>query len=86
MESRNSKFLKNDLISGSGQFHDTLSKRDHYQGQTSSSSHRLAVIHSHEVEMGIRQPVIKNPQTFEPVDRVIEEQQNVEQPIEHPVE
>ena len=30
VESRNAKFLENDLVSGSGQFHDTLSERDHY--------------------------------------------------------
>ena len=86
MESRNAKFLENDLVDGSGQIHDTLFERDHYQAQTSGSSHKLIVIHTHEVEMGIRQPVIENPQTFEPVDRVFEEQQNVEQSIEHPVE
>ena len=86
MESRNTNFLENDLISGSCQFHDTLSKRDHYQDQTFGSTHRQTVIHTHEVETGIRQPIIKNPQTFEPVDCVVEEQQNVEQLIEHPVE
>ena len=56
-------------------------ERDHYQGQTSSSSHRLAAIHTHEVEIGIRQLVIENPHTFEPIDHVVEEQ-----PIEHLVE
>ena len=73
VESRNSKFLENDLIGGSGQIHDTLYEKDHYQAQTSSSSHKLTVIHTHEVEMGIRQPVIENPQTFELVDLVVEE-------------
>ena len=78
------KFLE-DLIDGSGQFHDTLFERDHYQGQTSSSSHRLVVIHTYEVETGIR-PVIKNPQTLELVDHVVEEHQNVGQPIEYSIE
>ena len=55
------KFLENDLISGSGQIRDTLSERDHYQGHTSGSSHRLTFKHTHEVETGIRQPVIDNP-------------------------
>ena len=36
--------------------------------------------------MSIRQLVVENPQTFESVDRIVEEQQNVEQLIEHPVE
>ena len=71
VKSRNSKFLENDLIHGSGQIHDTLFERDHYQGQTSGSSHRLTVIHTHVVETGIRQQVIENPQTFEPVDLVV---------------
>ena len=43
-------------------------------------------MHTHEVETGIRQLFIENPQNFEPIDRVVEEQQNVEQQIEHPVE
>ena len=42
-------------------------------------------MHTHEVETSIRQLFVENPQTFEPVDRVVEEQQNVEQLIEHPV-
>ena len=58
--------------------HDTLFERDHYQDQTFGSSHRLTVIHIHEVETGIRQLVIENPQTFELTDHVVEEQQNVE--------
>ena len=86
VESRNTKFIENDLIGGSGQFHDILFEIDHYQGQTSSSSHRLTVIHTYEVETGIRQLIIENPQTFEPIDHVVKEQQNVEQPIEHQVE
>ena len=46
----------------------------------------MTIIHTHEVETSIRKPVIKNPQTFELVDRVVEEQQNVDQQIEHSVE
>ena len=86
MESRNAKFLENDLINRSGQIHDTLFERDHYQGQTSDSSHRMTIIHTHKVQKGIRQRVIENPQTFDLVDHVVEEQQNIEQPIEHPIE
>jgi len=33
MESRNEKFLENDLISGSGQFQDIASEKDHYEAQ-----------------------------------------------------
>ena len=32
MESRNAKFLENDLISGSDQFQDIVSEKDHYEG------------------------------------------------------
>ena len=85
MESRNAKFLENDLLSGNGQFHDTLFEIDHYQGQDPSPSHRLIVIHTHEVEIVIRQPTIEVPHTFKPIDHVVEEPQNVEQPIEHTV-
>ena len=42
------KFLENDLIGGSGQIHDTLSERDHYQGQTPGSSNRPTIIHTYE--------------------------------------
>ena len=55
VESRNEKCLENDLVSWSGQFHDSLSKRDHYQGQAPGPSHKLTIIHTHEVEKGIRQ-------------------------------
>ena len=86
MESRNAKFLENDLVSGSGQFHDNLFERDHYQGQDLGPSHRLTIIHTHRVESGIRQPIIQDPRTSRPIDHIIEDQQNVEQQIEQPVE
>ena len=54
MESRDTKFLKNDLVSGNGQFHDTLREKDHHQSQAPGPSHRLIVIYTHEVERGIR--------------------------------
>ena len=73
VESRNAKFLKNDLVSGSGQFHDTLSERDHYQGPDPGLSHRLTVIRTHEVETGIRKPTIEVSHTSEPIDHVVEE-------------
>ena len=82
VESRNVKFLENDLVSGSGQFHDTLFERDHYRGQDPGPTHRLIVKHTHEVETSIRQPTIEVPHISEPIDHVVEEPQNVEQPIE----
>ena len=85
VESRNAKFLENDLVSGSGQFHDTLFERDHYQGQVLGPSHRLTDIHTQEVETDIRQPTIEVPHTSEPIDHVVKEPQNVEQPIEQTI-
>ena len=67
------KFPENDLTSRSGQFHDTLFERDHYQDQDLSPSHRLIVIRTHEVEICIGQPIIEAPHTSEPIDHVVEE-------------
>ena len=86
MESRNEKFHENNLVSKSSQFHDTLSEKDHHQSQGPGLSHRLTIIHTHEVESGIRQPIIEDPRTAEPMDLIVEEHQNVEQQIERPIE
>ena len=51
---RNAKFLENDLVSGSGQFLDTLPEKDHHQSQAHGTSHRLTSIHTFEVESDIR--------------------------------
>ena len=61
MESRNAKFLKNGLISGSDQFQDIVFEKDHYKGQPSSSSDRLIVIHTLQVQPSVRQPVLDVP-------------------------
>ena len=81
MESRNAKFLENDLVSRSSQFHNTLSKKYHHQSQAPGLSHKFTV-RTHEVESGITQPIIEAPQTYEPMDLIVEEHQNVEQSIE----
>ena len=90
MESRNAKFLENDMISGSDQFEDITSEKDHYEVEPSKSSDRLFVIHTPQVQRGVRQPVTEIPQIVENdhVDQVINEehQENVEQPIIEPVE
>ena len=54
MESRNAKFLENDLISGSDQFQDIVSEKDHYEGQPFGSSDRLIVIHTPQVQPSVR--------------------------------
>jgi len=46
MESRNAKYLENDLISGSDQFQDIAFEKDHYEAQPSSYSDILIVIHT----------------------------------------
>ena len=86
MESRNTKFLENDLVSGNGQFQDNFSEKDHHQSQAPGLSHRLNVIHTHEVESGIRQPIIEEPCTSKPMDLIVEEHQNVKQLIEPSIE
>ena len=65
MESRNAKFLENDLISGSDQFQNISSERDHYEAEPSRTSNRLVVIPTPQVKMGVRQPVIEVPQAVE---------------------
>jgi len=61
VESRNVKFIENDLISWSCQFQDIASEKDHYEALPSISSNRLIVIHTPQVQMGVRQPMIEIP-------------------------
>ncbi|RDX83963.1 hypothetical protein CR513_35068, partial [Mucuna pruriens] len=46
MESRNVKFLDNDLMSRNDQFKNLVSKHDHVASQPSTSNDRLVVIHN----------------------------------------
>ena len=46
VESKNAKFLKNDLISRSNRFQDVVCERDHIDAQPSTLSDRLIVIHN----------------------------------------
>ena len=58
MESKNAKFLENDLISRSDQSHNLVSMRD----QSSTSSDRLVIIHNTpQVQTGVEQPIIEVP-------------------------
>jgi len=71
LEPRNAKFLENDLISGSDQFHNTISVRD----QPSTSSQRLIVVHNTpQVQLGVEQPINEIPQAAEnmPIDQVVQ--------------
>ena len=88
VESRNAKFLKNDLISGSDHFQDIVFVNDHY-GQPSGSSDRLYVIHTPQVQPNVRQPFLEVPHIadIDPIDQVVNEEisEIVEQPIEQQV-
>ena len=69
VESRNAKFLENDLISGSDQSQDLVSMRD----QPSTSSQRLVIMDNiTSVQLDVEQPIIENPQATDdlPVDEV----------------
>ena len=59
VESKNAKFLENDLISGSDQSHNLVSMRD----QPSTSSERLVIIHNTpQVQTGVKKLIIEVPQ------------------------
>ena len=59
MESKNAKFLENDLISGSDQSQDLVSVKD----QPSTSSQRLIIVHNTpQVQPDVEQQIIKDPQ------------------------
>ena len=76
MESRNAKFLENDLISGSGRFQDIVSEKDHYEAQPSGSRDRLIVIHTLQVQPSVRQPFPEVPHIayIDPVNQVTNEE------------
>ena len=76
MESRNAKFLENDLISGSDQTRNIVSEKDHSKSQPSTSSDRLVIIHSTpQVQTGVEQPIVEVPQAADdiPVDQGVQE-------------
>ena len=55
VESRNAKFLENDLICGSDRFQDIVYEKDHIDAQPSTSSDKLIVIHNApQVQIGDR--------------------------------
>ena len=85
VESRNAKFLENDLISGSDLSHNIVSEKDHINSQLSTSSDRLIVIHNTpQIQTSVRQLIIENPQAADnnPVDQVVQEFPEItEQPV-----
>ena len=54
VESRNAKFMKYDLVSGSDQFRNIVSDIDHIESQLSTSRDRLFVVHNTlQVQTGV---------------------------------
>ena len=90
VESRNAKFLENDLISGSDKFQDIVYEKGHYEDQSSGSSDRLIVIHTLQVQPSVRQPLPEVPHIadIDLVDQVANEEisEIVEQLIEQQVD
>ena len=76
VESRNAKFLENDVISGRDRFKDLIPAHDHTESQPSTSSDRLVIVHNTPpVQTRVKQPVIEVPQAAEnfPVDQLVHE-------------
>ena len=66
VESRNAKFLENDMISGRDRFMDLISIHDHIETQPSSSYDRLVIVHNTpQVPISVEQPIIEVPQVAE---------------------
>uniref|UniRef100_A0A803KS92 Retroviral polymerase SH3-like domain-containing protein n=1 Tax=Chenopodium quinoa TaxID=63459 RepID=A0A803KS92_CHEQI len=57
VESRNAKFLKNDLVSGSDEFRDNFSEKDHVEVSPINLSDRMVIVHVPQVQPGVMQPV-----------------------------
>ena len=83
MESRNAKFLENDLISGSDQSQDLVSVRD----QPSTSSQRLVIMDNiTSVQLDIEQLIIEEPQAADDllVDEVTLDILELNEPLDIP--
>ena len=81
VESTHAKFLENNTISGSDQLQNTTSIRD----QPSTSSQKLIVRNTPEVQLGVEKPINEIPQAVENmhIDEVV---QVIPHIIEQPVE
>ena len=86
VESRNAKFLENDMISGRDRFGDLIPSHDHIETQPSTSYDRLVIVHNTpQVPISVEQPIIEVPQVAEnlPEDQQIQElPHNLEQTVE----
>ena len=62
MESRNAKFLENDMISGSGRFGDLIHAHDLIETQPSTLYNRLVIVHNTpQVPISVEQPIVEVP-------------------------
>ncbi|KAA8529977.1 hypothetical protein F0562_034419 [Nyssa sinensis] len=88
VESRNAKFLQNNLISGRDHLRNTIFENDHSANQPSTLSNRLIIVHNTpSVQIGVDQPVIEVPQAANiiQVGQGVQELPIPEQPVEpHP--
>lgn len=86
VESRNAKFLENDLISGSDQLQNLVPERDHTETQPSTSGNGLIIVNNTPiVQPSIVQPVIEIPQNvdYNLEDQVVQElPESLEQSVE----
>ena len=66
VESRNVKFLENDMISGRDRFRDLIPIHDHIKTQPSMSYDRLVIVHNTpQVPISVEQPIIEVSQVAE---------------------
>ena len=66
MESRNTKLLENDMISGRDRFRDLIPVHNHMETQPSSSYDRLVIVHNNpQVPIIVEQPIIEVPKISE---------------------
>ena len=86
VESRNAKFLENDMISGRDRFRDLIPVHDHIETQPSTSYERLVIVHhTPQVPISVEKPIIEVPQIAEnlPEDQQVQElPYNLEQTVE----
>ena len=86
MESRNAKFLENDLVSGSDISLGVRSESDYSISQSSISSHGRTIIvhHAPQVQVRVEQPVSEPPQAV--VDDLVDPVQQMPEIVEELVE
>ena len=66
VESRNAKFLENDMISRRDRFRDLIPIHDHIETQPSTSYDRLVIVNNTpQVPISVEQPIIEVPQVAE---------------------